>query len=56
VTERFGEVLPGLASELSINLLIDPSIIGGLRVQVGDDVIDGTVSSRIADLRLQLAG
>ncbi|MBX3194491.1 MAG: F0F1 ATP synthase subunit delta [Schumannella sp.] len=39
-----------------IDLIIDPSVIGGLRVQVGDDVIDGTIASRIADLRLQLAG
>jgi len=42
--------------ELRLNLVIDPSIIGGLRVQVGEDVIDGTVSSRIKDMRLQLAG
>lgn len=41
---------------LSINQVIDPSIIGGLRVQVGDDVIDGSLSARINELRLQLAG
>lgn len=40
---------------LRINHVIDPSIIGGLRVQLGDDVIDGTVTSRINELRLQLA-
>lgn len=35
---------------------IDPAVIGGLRVQIGEDVIDGTIASRLADLRLQLVG
>ena len=39
-----------------LNLIIDPDLIGGLRVQLGDDVIDGSVASRLSDLRLQLAG
>jgi F-type H+-transporting ATPase subunit delta len=42
--------------EPRIALRIDPAVIGGLRVQIGEDVIDGTVASRLADLRLQLAG
>jgi F-type H+-transporting ATPase subunit delta len=41
---------------LSINLVVDPEVVGGLRIQVGDDVIDGSLSARINDLRLQLAG
>lgn len=41
---------------LRINLIIDPTIVGGLRVQLGDDVIDGTVAARLADLRIRLAG
>ena len=41
--------------ELRINHVIDPTVVGGLRVQLGDEVIDGTVATRINDLRLQLA-
>lgn len=41
---------------LKINLVLDPSLIGGLRVQVGDDVIDSSVASKLKELRLQLAG
>jgi F-type H+-transporting ATPase subunit delta len=42
--------------DVSINYVVDPQVIGGVRVQVGGDVIDGTVSSRLSDLKLQLAG
>lgn len=59
-SEQLGRLERGLAKQfgrsLRVNLVIDPSILGGLRVQVGDEVIDGTVSTRLKDLRQQLAG
>ena len=42
--------------ELKINQIVDPSVLGGLRVQIGDDVIDGSIESRLSDLRQKLAG
>jgi len=38
------------------NLSVDKELVGGLRVQVGDEVIDGSIANRLADLRLRLAG
>ncbi|MCC4249157.1 F0F1 ATP synthase subunit delta [Microbacterium testaceum] len=43
-------------SAVVLNTVIDPTVVGGLRVQVADDVIDASVSSRLADLRQRIAG
>lgn len=42
--------------KVAVNLVIDPALLGGLRVQIGDDVIDSSVASRLNDLKLKLAG
>lgn len=42
--------------DVSLNAIIDPTVVGGLRVQIADDVIDGSISGRLADLRQRLAG
>ena len=43
-------------AEVHLHLVVDPALVGGLRVEVGDDVIDGTVSSRLDDAHRKLAG
>jgi F-type H+-transporting ATPase subunit delta len=40
---------------LKLNVEIDPAILGGVRVQIAGDVIDGTLSSRLNEAKLQLA-
>ena len=39
-----------------LNVVVDRDVIGGIRVEIGDDVIDGTVASRLDDARRKLAG
>lgn len=41
---------------VQVHVGLDPAVVGGLRVQVGDDVIDGTLASRLADARRRIAG
>lgn len=40
---------------VAVNVVVDPSLLGGMRLRIGDEVIDGTVSARLSDLKLQLA-
>lgn len=42
--------------EIALNVVIDRTVLGGLRVQIADDVIDGSIAARLADLRQKLAG
>ncbi len=41
----------GAQYDTTIHLLVvqDPKIVGGIRVEIGDDVIDGTVASKLED-------
>jgi F-type H+-transporting ATPase subunit delta len=39
-----------------LNVVVDPGVLGGLRVEIGDEVIDGTIASRLDDARRRLAG
>jgi len=42
--------------EIALNQIIDAGVVGGIRVQIADDIIDGSISSRLTDLRQKLAG
>ena len=42
--------------EITLNTVIDPDVVGGVRIEVADDVIDGTVSRRLAEARDGMVG
>ncbi|WP_261164827.1 F0F1 ATP synthase subunit delta [Microbacterium sp. Marseille-Q6965] len=42
--------------QIALNQIIDADVVGGIRVQIADDIIDGSISSRLTDLRQRLAG
>ena len=55
--QRLAGVLAGqYGRPVHLNVVVDPEVIGGMRVEIGDDVIDGTVSSRLDEARRRLAG
>ncbi len=54
--ERLRAGLEKKYGALRVQQVVDPALLGGVRVAVGDDVIDDSVAARLKDLRLQLAG
>ena len=62
-TELTGSQRERLAAALSatygrgihLNVVVDPLVVGGMSVQIGDEFIDGSVASQLAALRRRLA-
>jgi F-type H+-transporting ATPase subunit delta len=41
---------------VQLNVAVDPAVLGGVHVRIGDEVIDGTVASRMEQARRALLG
>jgi F-type H+-transporting ATPase subunit delta len=41
---------------IGLQVTVDPSVLGGLVVQVGDEVIDGSIAHRLEAAQRRLAG
>ncbi|HET7338154.1 MAG TPA: F0F1 ATP synthase subunit delta [Candidatus Dormibacteraeota bacterium] len=49
------ELSKRLDKQVRLTVVVDPSVIGGLRLQYGDRVVDATVANRLEQLRRRLA-
>ncbi|MET7753727.1 F0F1 ATP synthase subunit delta [Streptomyces sp. NPDC005389] len=55
--QRLGAVLAKLyGREMHLNLDVDPAVLGGITVQVGDEVINGSIAERLDEATRRLAG
>lgn len=48
------ELAARLGSDATINFRVDPAIMGGLVIRVGDQIVDGSVAGQLEDLRTRL--
>ena len=54
---RLADALAGIyGHEVYVNIVLDPKVMGGMTIQVGDELIDASVASRLAAVRRKLAG
>ena len=49
------ELSKRLGKEISLRLEVDPRILGGLKLQYGDHLVDASVATRLQQLRRRLA-
>lgn len=43
-------------NDVQLNVIVDPAVVGGIAVAVGDEVVDATMSTRLETARRALAG
>lgn len=54
---RLAQALSTLTGrEVRLNIAVDPSVLGGVHVTMGDEIIDGTVATRLTQARRALLG
>ncbi|MEU6195680.1 F0F1 ATP synthase subunit delta [Streptomyces sp. NPDC047061] len=54
--QRLGAALAKLYGRtMHLNLDVDPAVVGGIRVQVGDEVINGSIADRLEDAARRMA-
>lgn len=54
---RLRTALEGMyGKKVTLHIVLDPSVVGGIRVQIGDEVVDGTVSRKLSEVRRDLTG
>ncbi len=42
--------------DIELNIIVDPSVVGGIEVQIGDEVFDGTISTKLEQARRRMTG
>lgn len=56
-SERLSKVLSAMKGRtVRLNVAIDPNVLGGVHVRIGEEVIDGTIGSRLEQARRALLG
>ncbi len=54
---RLRSALEGIyAKPVTLQTVLDPTVMGGIRVQIGDEVVDGTVIRRLDEARRHVTG
>lgn len=49
------ELSKRLAGDVELEVVVDPAILGGLKLQYGDRLVDATIATRLQQLRRRLA-
>ncbi len=55
--QRLGAALAKLyGRQVHLNLDVDPEVLGGVSVRVGDEIVNGTIADRLEEATRRMAG